>query len=93
MAEIDEQLYGREGTEQAAGYRPMLEPPAETAADSSPLDDDRLRKHFDRDASVDFGTEVERSFVSDDGSGRRRPENETVELDSAAKSLTRDSLG
>ena len=77
MSEDTELLTGRAGTEAAQGFVDMPTAPAEKAADdSSPLDDDRLRQHFSRPAEDDFGGPItERSYVSDDGSGKPRPDN------------------
>ena len=89
MSEDTELLTGRAGTEAAQGFVDMPTAPAEKAADdSSPLDDDRLRQHFSRPAEDDFGGPItERSYVSDDGSGKPRPDNETVPIRKASEDL------
>ena len=91
MSEDTELLTGRAGTEAAQGFVDMPTAPAETAADSSlldGLDDDRLRQHFSRPAEDDFGGPItDRSYVSDDGSGKPRPDNETVPIRKASEDL------
>ena len=80
--QVDEQKYGLEGIEQAAGYRPMQlanpDPPAEPG-----LTDEQLA-HFNRPPPPE---PIERSY-NDVTSGERRPDNEIVELDRAARDIS-----
>ena len=85
MSDEAEQLYGREGIEQAAGYRPMSEPPATETGGDAPLDSDNSAVR--RLAEDDLST-IERSYVDSDDSGKKRPDRESITAERAAEDLS-----
>ena len=85
MSKQDEQLYGREGIEQAQGYEPMQmavpDPDPEPAIDS----DSAIAKHLQRPAPPE---PIERTY-NDVRTGEPRDGTETVEMDRAAEDLSK----
>ena len=64
-------------------FVPMAEPPAEEHSLEAPLDEG-VKRHLER---PDQPEPIERSYVDSDDSGRRRPENETIEIGRASDDL------
>jgi hypothetical protein len=84
MSDQDEQLYGKEGIEQAQGFTPLQhavpDEPKEPAIDA----DSAIAKHLQRPAPPE---PVHRDYF-DVQSGEATPSNQTLEIDRASRDLS-----
>jgi hypothetical protein len=83
--QLDNSDFGRSGIEKSQGWTPMPEaaPAEERAVGEGPLDEG-VRRHLERPNQPE---PLERAYFDNDGSGNRRPENESITAERASDNL------
>ena len=85
----DDQLFGREATEAAQGYTPMMPEPIADKPDPELEHAQAIERIIDRDPPSPI---VERKYVRADDDSKPQPDNRTVELDRAAEDLAQNRI-